>query len=93
MPLQPRVLRGMYVRDRDGAPVGTVEDLYVDRPTGEIRYLGISAEALGVHVLVPLEDVSVDDDELGPAVRVPYTRTHLMEAPPLAPGASHSTSR
>ena len=56
MPLQPQDLRGMFVRDRDGAPVGTVEDLYVDRPTGEIRYLGIAAEALGVHVLVPLDE-------------------------------------
>ncbi len=86
MPLQPQELRGMYVRDRDGAPVGTVEDLYVDRPTGEIRYLGIAAEALGVHWAVPLEGVAVDDDDHGSAVRVPYTRTHLMEAPPLAPG-------
>ncbi len=86
MPLQPQDLRGMFVRDRDGAPVGTVEDLYVDRPTGEIRYLGISAEALGVHVLVPLEGVAAEEDELGEAVRVPYTRAHLMEAPPLAPG-------
>ena len=42
MPLQPQDLRGMFVRDRDGAPVGTVEDLYVDRPTGEIRYIGVS---------------------------------------------------
>ena len=87
MPLQPQELRGMYVRDRNGAPVGTVEDLYVDRPSGEIRYIGISADALGVHVLVPLDGVTVDDDELGAAVRVPYTRTHLMEAPALAPGA------
>jgi sporulation protein YlmC with PRC-barrel domain len=86
MPLHPQELRGMFVRDRDGAPVGTVEDLYIDRPSGEVRYLGISAEALGVHVLVPLEGVAVDDDEQGSAVRVPYTRTHLMEAPPLAPG-------
>ena len=86
MPLQPQDLRGMFVRDRDGAPVGTVEDLYVDRPTGEIRYIGISAEALGVHVLVPLDGVTADEDELGEAVRVPYTRAHLMEAPPLAPG-------
>ena len=87
MPLQPQDLRGAYVRDRDGAPVGTVEDLYVDRPTGEVRYLGVAADALGVHVLVPLDGVSVDEDELGRAVRVPYTRLHLMEAPPLEAGA------
>ena len=57
MPIDPHDLRGMYVVDRDGSPVGTVEELYVDRPTGEVRYLGISAEALGVHVLVPLDGV------------------------------------
>jgi len=87
MPIDPHDLRGMFVVDRDGSPVGTVEELYVDRPTGEVRYLGISAEALGVHVLVPLEGVVTDDDALGKAVQVPYTRTHLMEAPPLSPGA------
>ena len=87
MPIDPHDLRGMYVVDRDGSPVGTVEELYVDRPTGEVRYLGISAEALGVHVLVPLDGVVTDDDALGKAVQVPYTRTHLMEAPPLSPGA------
>jgi sporulation protein YlmC with PRC-barrel domain len=86
MPLQPQDLRGAHVRDRDGAPVGTVEDLYVDRPTGEIRYLGVAADALGVHVLVPVDEVSVTEDDLGRAVRVPYTRLHLMEAPPVAPG-------
>jgi sporulation protein YlmC with PRC-barrel domain len=87
MTTEPQDLRGMYVRDSGGAPVGTVEDLYVDRPTGAIRYLGIAAEALDVHVLVPLEDVTVEEDELGRAVRVPYTRARLMAAPPLPPGA------
>ena len=62
---QPQDLRGAYVRDRDGAPVGTVEDLYVDRPTGEIRYLGVAADALGVHVLVPVDEVTVTEDDLG----------------------------
>lgn len=83
----PEDLRGMYVCDRDGAPVGTVEELYVDRRSGETRYLGVAAEALGVHVLMPLDEVVVDDDgDLGPAVRVPYTRAQLMDAPPLPPG-------
>lgn len=84
---EPQDLRGMYVRDRDGAPVGTVEDLFVDRPTGEVRYLGVSAEALGLQLLVPLAGTTVEEDDLGPAVRVPYTRAHLMDAPPLAPDA------
>jgi sporulation protein YlmC with PRC-barrel domain len=84
----PQDLRGMYVRDRDGAPVGTVADLYVDLPTGELRYLEIAADALGVHVLVPVADVAVDEDDLGAAVRVPYTRLHLMNAPPMDPGAA-----
>jgi hypothetical protein len=87
MPLNAQDLRGMFVRDRDGAPVGAVEELYVERPTGEVRYLGVAADALGVHVLVPLDEVTVEEDDLGPAVRVPYTRAHLMAAPPLPPEA------
>lgn len=87
MRFQPHDLRGMYARDRDGAPVGTVEELYVDRPTGEIRYLGLAADAIGVHVLVPLDEVVLDEDDLGPAVRLPYTRAQLMAAPALPPGA------
>ncbi len=87
MRFQPHDLRGMYARDRDGAPVGTVEELYVNRPSGEIRYLGVAADALGVHVLVPLDGVIVEEDDLGRAARLPYTRAHLMAAPPLAPDA------
>ena len=86
MPLHPKELRGMQVSDRDGAPVGAVAELYVERPTGEIRYLGIAADALGVHVLVPLDDVAVAEDEFGQTVRIPYTRAHLMAAPPLPEG-------
>jgi sporulation protein YlmC with PRC-barrel domain len=83
----PQEMRGMYVRDRDGAPVGVVEEVYVDRATGRMRYIGVAADALGVHVLVPLDEVTVHDDEQGPAVAVPYTRAHLMHAPPLPHGA------
>ena len=88
MPLAPEDLRGMRVRDRDGAAVGVVADLYVDRPSGEVRYMGLDADAvLGVQVLVPLADVTVADDGLIPSVVVPYTREHLMAAPPLAQGS------
>jgi sporulation protein YlmC with PRC-barrel domain len=92
MPLAPEDLRGLPVSDRDGETVGIVADLYVDRPTGEVRYIAVDADAPGVQVLVPLDDVAVGDDGLGLAVVVPYTRAHLMAAPPLESGREPSVA-
>jgi sporulation protein YlmC with PRC-barrel domain len=92
MPLPPEDLRGLRVRDRDGEVVGVVEDLYVERPTGEVRYLAVDGDAPGVQVLVPLDEVAVVEDGLTAAVVVPYTRAHLLAAPPLEAGREPSVA-
>jgi len=60
-------LRGKDVYDRNGDQIGTVEDLYMDRQTKKVRFLGVGAGGfLGIgekHFLMPLEAIAdVGDD-------------------------------
>jgi sporulation protein YlmC with PRC-barrel domain len=90
MRLPPEDLRGLRVRDRDGEVVGLVADLYVERPTGEVRYLAVHGDVRRMQVLVPLDEVTVVEDGVTLAVVVPYTREHLMAAPPIEEGRDPS---
>jgi hypothetical protein len=93
MPLAPQELRGMPVRDREGVLVGRVAELYVDRPSGEVRYLAIDAgRGVRGQVLVPLDEVVVQDDAVETWVALPYTADHLRSAPALAAGMEPTVS-
>lgn len=78
----PEDLRGMTVRDRHGLIAGRVDDLYVDRSSGDLRYLGISAgrRAPG-QVLVPLDEVTATRDAFDTELRAPYSGGRLRGAP------------
>jgi hypothetical protein len=93
MPLSPHELPGMPVRDREGLLVGRVADLYVDRPSGEVRYLAIDAgRGVRGQVLVPLDEVATADDVRGRWVQLPYTDEHLRRAPALPAGMEPSVA-
>lgn len=75
-------LKGAEVHDVDGEKIGTIDEVYVDRTGGQVRYIAIRTGWLGTrsHV-VPVDDVSgVEDRE---DVRVPYRRSDLQGAPRL----------
>lgn len=59
-------LRGKDAYDRDGQQIGTVEELYMDQQTKEVRYLDVGAGGfLGIgekHFLIPLEAVAEVSD-------------------------------
>lgn len=78
----PEDIRGMTVRDRHGLIAGRVAELFVDRASGEVRYLGVAAgPTVDGHVLVPMEDVTSTSDPLDVELRVPYTGDHLRAGP------------
>lgn len=93
MPLSPQDLRGLPVRDREGLLVGRVADLYVDRPSGDVRYLAVDVGgAVDGQVLVPLDEVTAVDGERERWVQLPYTDAHLRAAPALSPGMEPTVS-
>jgi hypothetical protein len=57
----PGELEGMEVRDPAGAPVARVEEVYVDRDAGIVRYVAVEAEAPDEVHLVPASIVQVEE--------------------------------
>ena len=82
-------LRGREVYDRDGNPIGTVEDLYVDPGSQyEVRFLDVeSGGFLGIgekHFLIPIEAVADANED---RVTIAEDREKIKSAPdvPLNP--------
>ena len=56
--------RGMKAMDRDGNQIGTVEDIYLDRVTGEPDWATIKTGMLGIRsTFVPIGDASASHDD------------------------------
>ena len=75
-------LRGKNVYDAEGQPIGSVEDLYIERKEREVRFLEVGAGGfLGIgekHFLVPVEAVTqVTEDR----VTIEPGRTQTVEGP------------
>ena len=70
--------RGRDVIDENGHPVGVITDLCVDEATGRPEWAGIRS-ALFSHreTFVPLSQARAH----GMRVQVPYTQSHIHEAP------------
>ncbi len=82
-------LRGKDVYDRNGEQIGTVEHLYMDRQTKEVRYAGAGAGGfLGLgekHFLIPLEAIAeVSDDR----VTLDQDREKVTGSPDYDPAAA-----
>jgi hypothetical protein len=74
--------RARTVVDRDGAPLGQVTHIYLDRRTREPEWALVVTEQDGRRVFVPLADAAEQQDQ----VRVPVERTLVANAPPVRPG-------
>jgi sporulation protein YlmC with PRC-barrel domain len=75
--------RGMKMVDADGDKIGTIEDILLDRHTGEPAWAAVKTGLFGhKHTLVPIRDAErAGDDE----VRVPLQKEQVKDAPKIDP--------
>ena len=70
------------VRDRDGATVGKVTQVFPSDEDGSAAYVSVATGLLGRHqTLVPVEDATFDGTDL----HVGYTKDAIQAAPSLGP--------
>jgi sporulation protein YlmC with PRC-barrel domain len=75
--------RGMKVVDADGDKIGTIEDVYLDRQTGEPEWATVKTGVFGLKKsFVPIRDAEVTDDN---EVRVPVQKEQVKDAPRVDP--------
>jgi hypothetical protein len=68
--------------DREGAPLGRIVHIYLDRVTGEPEWALVASGQGGRQMFVPLVDAAEHQDQ----VRVPIERTLVSDAPAIRPG-------
>jgi sporulation protein YlmC with PRC-barrel domain len=75
--------RGCTLVDNDGEKIGTIEDIYLDRQSGEPEWVTVKTGLLGrKSSFVPISDASsTAEDE----VRVPYAKDQVKDAPSVDP--------
>jgi sporulation protein YlmC with PRC-barrel domain len=80
--------RGKKMVDADGDKIGTIEDILLDRQTGEPAWAAVKTGLFGLkHTLVPIGDAEgVGEDE----VRVHLDREKVKGAPRINPGGELS---
>jgi uncharacterized protein (TIGR02271 family) len=77
-----RTWRGRKVVDRDGDKLGKIEDVYLDRSSGEPEWLAVKTGLFGSNVsFVPIRDATTDGDD----VRVGYEKALVKDAPNIDP--------
>lgn len=70
--------RGRSMRDRDGAAIGTVESVYVDRATGRPEWARVRLGRFGGRsTIVPLVDVTTEGDD----IRAAFSTEQVQRAP------------
>ncbi|WP_412169363.1 hypothetical protein ACLUS2_010435 [Curtobacterium flaccumfaciens pv. flaccumfaciens] len=75
------------VRDRDGASVGKVTQVFPSDEDGSAAYVSVATGMLGRHqALVPVEDATFDGTDL----HVGYTKSAIKGAPSLGVGQTLS---
>ena len=76
--------KGMKAVDPDGDKIGTIEDVFVDRHTGEPEWAAVKTGLFGMkHTLVPLNGAEQVEDGV---VRVPVDKDLVKDAPKVDPG-------
>ena len=71
------------VRDREGATVGKVTQVFPSDEDGSAAYVSVATGLLGRHhALVPVEDATLDGTDL----HVGYTKYAIKDAPSAGPG-------
>ena len=73
-----RTWRGQEASGRDGQKLGTIEDIYLDRETGEPEWAAIKTGLFGSKVsFAPLAEATHTDD----GVQLPYDKEQVKSAP------------
>ena len=73
--------RGRTLVDRDGDKIGKIEDVYLDRQSGEPEWVAVKTGLFGSNVsFVPIRDASPDGD----GVRVAHEKDLVKDAPNIA---------
>src|SRR4051812_25132943 len=70
--------RGRTLVDRDGDKIGKIEDVYLDRNSGDPEWVAVKTGLFGSNVsFVPIRDASADGDD----VRVSHEKDLVKDAP------------
>jgi uncharacterized protein (TIGR02271 family) len=70
--------RGRTLVDRDGDKIGTIEEVYLDRKSGDPEWVAVKTGMFGSNVsFVPIRDASADGDD----VRVQHEKDLVKDAP------------
>src|SRR3954463_2670388 len=70
--------RGQKAVDANGDKVGTIEDIYLDRASGEPEWAAVKTGLFGSNVsFVPIQDARTGDGD----VRLAYTKDQIKDAP------------
>jgi sporulation protein YlmC with PRC-barrel domain len=80
--IDPRDLIGRKAFDRNGAKIGTVDEVYLDDATGEPEWAAVRTGLFGRDAFVPLEPSVV----VGGDLRVPYDKALIRCAPDFGVG-------
>jgi uncharacterized protein (TIGR02271 family) len=74
--------RGRTLVDRDGDKIGKIEDVYLDRSSGEPEWVAVKTGLFGTNVsFVPIQDAAPAGDDL----RVSYAKDQVKDAPNVDP--------
>ncbi|AXK34438.1 PRC-barrel domain containing protein [Streptomyces armeniacus] len=80
--IDPRSLIGRKAFDRDGARIGTVDEVYLDDATGQPEWAAVRTGLFSRDAFVPLEPSELDGD----ALRIPFERALIKDAPDFGVG-------
>ena len=70
--------QGRTLCDADGAKIGEIADIYLDRASGEPEWLAVKTGLLGSNLsFVPIREATMSGDD----VRVPYDKSMVKDAP------------
>ena len=74
--------RGQDLSDADGGKIGTIEEIYLDNETGAPEWALVTTGMFGgKSTFVPLRDAN----DAGGALRVPYDKAKVKDAPKMEP--------
>jgi uncharacterized protein (TIGR02271 family) len=80
--------KGRTLVDRDGDKIGSIEDIYLDRSSGEPEWVAVKTGLFGSNLsFVPIEAASAAGDD----VQVPFEKDLVKDAPNIAADGELST--
>ncbi|MER5258953.1 MULTISPECIES: PRC-barrel domain-containing protein [unclassified Streptomyces] len=81
--IDPRTLIGRKAFDRNGAKIGTIDEVYLDDATGAPEWAAIRTGLFSRDAFVPLEPSEVTSEG---TLRIPFDRSLVKDAPDFGVG-------